>query len=371
MKLTIQKEPLYQALQWIQPVVEKKNTVQILANILCQVENNNLFISATDLEIGMKVSIPVQNSEDGKLTLPSKQFFEIVRELPDEEIQIEKKNNDWVEIKTKKSRFNIVSLSAEDYPALPLFEDKEFHPIKANSLSNMIDKTAFATSTDATRYHLNGVYFEKIENNLMRMTATDGHRLSFVDQEIFLNQNEIKKGIIIPKKGLSEIRKLIDINNGEENKIEFSNEKGYLFLKKENIYFFVRLIEGEYPDYKPVIPKNTDKTLIVDREEFISALRRVSLLAHEKSKGIKLSVENNLLVITSSNPDMGEAREELDIDFNGETIEIGFNARYLLDCLPVIDSEKIELKFKDRLSPGILQGVSQQNHTYVVMPMRI
>jgi DNA polymerase-3 subunit beta len=374
MKLSIQREDLYQALQLIQPVVEKKSTVQILSNILCTVKGNELSLAATDLEVGIKINLPAQVETEGRITFSAKNFFEIVRELLNKPLRVAKKSNDWVEIICEKSRFNIVSLSAEDYPALPSFEEREYFDARADVLADMIDKTAFATSTDATRYHLNGVYFEKMENSILRMTATDGHRLSFIDQEVFKKQPEFKRGIIIPKKGLNEIRKLIEIQEepgAEKNSVSLSFDRGYLFAKRGNTQLFVRLIEGEYPDYKPVIPTNTDKTVKLDREALTSALRRVSLLAHEKSRGVKLVIQNNLLVITSSNPDMGEAREELDVEFGGEALDIGFNAKYLLDCLPMIQSQKVELKFKDRLSPGILQGVDQRNHTYVIMPMRI
>lgn len=371
MKLSIQREALFDALQSIQPVVEKKSTVQILANILCTVKDKEISLSATDLEVGIKITLPADVETEGKITLSAKHFCEIVRELPNKPLKVSKKSNDWVEIVSEKSRFNIVSLAADDYPSLPSFEEREYFLARADVLADMIDKTGFATSTDATRYHLNGVFFEKLENNLMRMTATDGHRLSFVDQEVLMKTPDFKRGIIIPKKGLSEIRKLLESDGTGENTVSLSFDRGYLFAKRGPVHLFVRLIEGEYPDYKPVIPTNTDKTAKVDREALIHALRRVSLLAHEKSRGVKLALQNGLLIITSSNPDMGEAREELDVDYAGEALEIGFNAKYLLDCLPVIQSQGIELRFKDRLSPGILQGSDQRNHTYVIMPMRI
>ena len=200
------------------------------------------------------------------------------------------------------------------------------------------------------------------------MTATDGHRLSFVDQEVFLNLPEFKRGMIIPKKGLSELKKLLD----EENEtIGLSFDRGYFFAKTAQTFLFVRLIEGEYPDYKQVIPKNATKKAQIPREGFQSALRRVSLLAHEKSKGIKLQFQPNLLVISSSNPDMGDAIEELEIQYDGDPVDIGFNAKYLLDCLSVIETEQLDFHFNDRLSPGILQGSDSKNHNYIIMPMRI
>jgi len=368
MKFTIHRKPLFEALQKLQSVVEKKNTVQILGNILCTVQDRVLSLCATDLEVGIKITLPIENPENGKITLSAKNFFDIVRELPDKDLHITRKDNNWVELLSGKSKFNIVSLAADEYPALPPFEEKTYLESRTQSLSNMIDRTHFAVATDATRYHLSGVFFEPQENGIMRMVGCDGHRLSFVDSEVFLKSPELKRGVIIPKKGLMEIRKLLS-ESGDT--IGLSIEKGYVFVKTNDVYLFVRLIDGEYPDYRPVIPKQADKVVKVDRENLTAALKRVSLLAHEKSKGVKLSIQKDLLTFTSSNPDMGEAREEIDVDYSNDALEIGFNSRYFLDFLSVTDSETIEFHVKDRLSPGILKGSSQSNHTYVIMPMRI
>jgi len=393
MKFSIHRDPLLGALQKVQSVVEKRNTVQILANILCEVKDQTLSLSATDLEVGIKITLPVEMHEEGKITLPAKNFLDIVKELPDKRLDITRKDNNWVELVCGKSRFNVVSLSADEYPALPNFEDKTYHEARVEALRGMIDRTSFAVSTDATRYHLNGVYFEHVENNIMRMTATDGHRLSFEDQEVFMKLPELKRGIIIPKKGLSELRKLLDEGNST---VRLAFERGYIFAQLANdapmgktagkaegknekeaghaaggFSLFIRLIEGEYPDYRQVIPKVADRLVKINRNAFSAALKRVSLLAHEKSRGVKMALQNGILTVSSSNPDMGEAREELDVEYSGDTIDIGFNAKYLLDCLAVMDSESLEFRFKDRLSPGIIRSADKQNHTYVIMPMRI
>ncbi len=368
MNFSIERSPLLEALQKVQTVVEKKNTIQILGNILCIVKNQELSLCATDLEVGIKVTLPVTVQQEGKITLSAKHFLDIVKELPEKTLHINRKDNNWIELVCGKSRFNIVSLSADQYPALPNFEDKTYFEGRTESLIQMIDRTQFAASTDTTRYHINGVFLEYLETGLMRMTATDGHRLSFVDQEVFLNNPELKRGVIIPKKGLSEFRKLLD---EETSHIGLSFERGYVFAKLNGSYLFIRLIDGEYPDYRPVIPKAANLLVKIDRQGFNSALKRVSLLANEKSKGVKLTLQEGSLLISSSNPDMGEAREELDIEYTGDLLEIGFNSKYLLESLAVMKSEKLEFHLKDRLSPGILHEVGQQNHTYVIMPMRI
>ncbi|MBL7715909.1 MAG: DNA polymerase III subunit beta [Bdellovibrionales bacterium] len=368
MKFSIHRDPLLAALQKAQSVVEKKSTVPILSNILCVVKDGQLSLSATDLEVGIRITLPVENSQDGKLTLSAKNFLDIVKELPAKNLEITRKENNWTEIICGKSKFNVVSLAADEFPALPQFEEKNYNDARVEALKEMIQKTSFAVATDPTRYNLNGVYFENIENNIMRMTATDGHRLSLVDQEVFMTIPDLKRGLIIPKKGLNEFKKLLD---EASTSIGMAFERGYIFIRMDQSFLFVRLIEGEYPDYRQVIPKEADKTAVLPREEFNSALKRVSLLAHEKSRGVKLSLQAGQLTITSSNPDMGEAREELDITYSGDPIEIGFNARYLLDCLSVMVGDQIQFNFTNRMRPGILREVGKVNHTYMIMPMSI
>lgn len=368
MKFTIHRDPLFEALQKTQSVVEKRNTVQILGNVLLTISGSQLSVSATDLEVGLKISLPIEGSQDGKVTLSAKNLLDIVKELPSKNLTFTKKDNQWVEITTGKSRFSIVSLPADEFPALPQFDEKTYVDTRVEALNEMITRTSFAVATDPTRYHLNGVFFEPMDTGLMRMTATDGHRLSFVDQEVFLTPPEMKRGMIIPRKGLGELKKLLD---DASSTIGLAFERGYLFAKLDSTYLFVRLIEGEYPDYRQVIPKSTERKVLIPREDFNSALKRVSLLANEKSRGVKLSMQAGLLTIFSSNPELGEAREEIDVEFTGDAVEIGFNARYLLESLAVMGGEKIEFLFKDRLSPGILRESDKSSHTYVIMPMRI
>ena len=368
MKFTVEQPALLSALQSLQSVVEKKNTVLILGNILCQVEDGKLSLSATDLEVGMTITIPVHSDFNGKITIPAKQFLEIIREYKAKPVTIQKKTNDWVEIIQEKSTADLVSLPADQFPQMPQFKDRTYYPVKNEALSDMINKTAFAVSTDAARYNLNGVFVEQLESGLTRMTATDGHRLSFVDQEIFLKIPDLKKGIIIPKKGLQEVKKAMEKST---ESVSLSFYKGYLFLNSGDTYLYVKLIDGEYPDYKQVIPKSVDKSVRLDTEQFLGCLRRVILFADERSKGIKLSIKVNTMVIQATNPDLGAIVEELPAQYQGETIDIGFNARYMLDCLPSINSNELEFSFKDKSSPGILQGVNSRNHTYVIMPMRV
>ncbi len=368
MIFTIQRDPLFLALQQVQSTVAKRNSMPILTNILCEVKNGNLSLSATDMEVGMRLTFPVEAKQEGRVTLAANHFLDIIKELPSQLVSFTKKDNNWVELVSGRSRFNIVSMAADEYPELPKFEEQKYNEARIDSLKEMIDRTLFSVSTDATRYLLNGVYFENLENGVMRMTGTDGSRLSYVDKEVFLTPVEIKRGIVIPKKGLIELRKILE---SAGTSIGIAIEKGHLFAKNQDTYLFVRLMEGEYPNYRQIISKTVDCVMKLSTKGFTAALKRVSLLAHEKSRGVKFAIQAGALTISSSNPDMGEAVEEMDIDYSGEPVEIGFNAKYLLDCLSVTESEQLEFFFKDRMSPGIMRGSDHQNHTYVIMPMRL
>ncbi len=367
MKFNIQRESLLNALQKISSVIEKKHTMEILGNILFEAKNDKLTLSGTDLEVGIQISLDAQITEPGRLTLSTRHIFDITKELPNQVMHFNLKPNHWVEITCAKARFNVVSISADGYPSLPLFDEKNYNYANSERLSEMIDKTEFAVSTDATRYHLNGVYLEVLENSLIRMTATDGHRLSYIDYEVFTKPIDLKRGVVIPRKGLMELHKMLQ---GTKN-IGISFEKGYLYAKAENSFLFIRLIEADYPDYRQVIPQSLDKVAKLKREDLLGALKRVSLMAHEKSKGVKLNIQDGLLSIASSNPDMGEARDEINLDYHGESFEIGFNAKYILDCLEVMKDDEIEFNFKDKTKPGLIQAAAHKNHCYVIMPMRI
>jgi DNA polymerase-3 subunit beta len=369
MKFTVAKEKFLEALQRVQNVVEKKNTVQILSNVLLASDKDSLSLTATDLEVGINVLLPIEKGAEGKVAVSAKNLVEIVKELPNKPVTLSKKENNWVEISCQKSTFNLVGLGHEEFPPLPSFENKNYLSVNSASAREMIDKTLFSVSTDETRYHLNGVFFETVENNLLRMVSTDGHRLAFIDKELLLEgSDQFKRGIIIPKKGLAELRRLLD---DKAESFQMALDKGNLLVKLDRTLLFVRLIEGDYPDYEQVIPKKNEKRLTVDREEFLGSLRRVSLLANEKSRGVKLSLRENALTITSSNPDLGDAKEELDVDFKHEPVEIGFNARYIIECLSILETDKVTFDLNDKLSPGLLRPAGRSDYTYIVMPMRI
>ncbi len=351
-------------------MVEKKNTVQILSNVLLSVRGQNLIVTATDLEVGIHIELTLeQPAEDGRIAIAAKSIADIVKEFPEALVSLETKENNWFEISCLKSKFNIVGLNAEEYPSLPSFSETAYFRMPSARLSEMIDRTSFAASTDETRYQMNGVFLEALNDQFVRMVSTDGHRLVTYDKEFSaVSVAPIQAGIIIPRKGLVELRRLLDGHDGE---FEFGFQRNNLLVKLVDIRLFVRLIDGEYPDYRKVQPEKFNKKLTVSREAFLGSLRRMSLLANEKSRGVKILMAPTQMTLMSSNPDLGEAREDLDVEYEGEPLEIGFNAKYLIECLSNLDCESVSLNLTDRLSAGVLRPAGKDDFTYVVMPMRI
>ncbi len=367
LKVTVERTTLLQGIQKVQSIVEKKSTVAILGNILLSVSGKILSLASTDLEVGVRVSVTILAGNDGRLTVSPKHIHDIVKELPEQTLDLRQKDTGLLEIVCGKSRFTIVSLPAEHYPALPQFEDILYLPASAKHLAKMIDRTQFAIPVDSTKIQINGIYLEPKGDGFFRMTATDGHRLSYIDEKILLQGGDVFRGVIVPKKGIIELRKLLD---GKEE-IGLHIERGTIFAKVGPDYLFIRLIEGEFPDYNRIIPQDNTSQLTVNRQALTAAIRRVGVLASDKYKGMKLALRADGLQISSSNPDMGEAVEEMDAQFNGEPLEIGFNAKYLLECLVVMTSETLDVYLKDPLRPVIIKDQDVPQHSYVLMPMRV
>jgi DNA polymerase-3 subunit beta len=359
MKLTISKSELQKGLTRIQSVVEKRNTMPILANVLLDASNKKskiLTLAATDLEVGIRGSHPANVEVAGKVTVSAKKFYEIVRELPDEQVSLEVTANAYIEIRCGRAQFTLAGNAADEYPAL--------------FLSEMIDRTMYAASADETRYNLNGVYFEQLKDaGKVRMVATDGHRLAIVDRMLGTELVGLKPGVIIPRKGLAELKRLLDEEDADEVELGFEGNSG--LVRKGDVTLVMRLIEGEFPNYQQVIPKETNLHLTIVVETFSRALRRVALLSVERSRAIKFELSDGLLRLSSNNPDLGDAQEELDVDYAGEPITVAFNARYLMDALNSIKAKEVRLGFKDATSPAQLIPTDDDDALAVVMPMRV
>jgi DNA polymerase-3 subunit beta len=371
-KLRVEKKDLLNLIARSQNIIEKRNAMPILVNVLLDAQGTNVKIFATDLEVSLTDQAPAQVKEAGRVAVNAKSLFEIVKELPDAPIDLEKKENNWLKISQNRAVFNIVGMSPEEYPIFPTFTTREFLKIEPQVLGEMIEKTIYAVSMDETRYHLNGVFLEtKNEGGQLsfRMVATDGHRLSLVDKKV---DNSVKNvnngGVIVPRKGLHEIRKLLD---GVENPVELAIEGAQLIVRNGSSLLMIRLIEGRYPNYQQLIPQNLREYLLVQREPLLASLKRVSLLSNTKSKGVTLTLGSGRMEITSNNPELGDAKEEIEVQYKGKEIKVGFNAKYILDVLTSMQDEVVRFEFNDQLSPGLIRPHEDTSYTCVVMPMRI
>ncbi|MEZ4600949.1 MAG: DNA polymerase III subunit beta [Syntrophotaleaceae bacterium] len=372
MHFSIEKEVFLRGLARVQGIVEKKNTIPILSNVLIEAGDGEIHLTATDLEVGMKATYPANVTTAGKITVSAKKLFEIIKELPEKEIDFNAKDNCWIEIRCGKAFFNIVGLSAEEFPFFPNFQKEQFFRIDGGVLKEMIDKTSFSISTDESKYNLNGIYFRSLEVDgrpCLRLVATDGHRLALVQKDIDVSHIEqLSRGVIFPRKGIHELRKMADESNGD---LQLGFLDNNAVIQKEQTVVVMRLVDGEFPDYDRVIPKSNEMVAVIPTDTFLHALRRMSILSSEKSKGVRIVLRTNLLEMSSSNPEFGDAREDFDIEYNGEEIAVGFNARYLIDILNAQSEPKVRMALKDKLSPGMVTPVNTADFLTVIMPMRL
>ena len=375
MEFRIEKETFLKALQKVQGIVEKRTSMPILSNVLIEAtDGEKINVTATDLEVGMKSSYSALVQSSGKITVSAKKLFEIVKELPNQEIRFSTRENDWVEITCGKVQFNIVGLSPDEFPYFPDVKQENLFEIESALLKGMIEKTSYAICNDETKYNLNGI-FTKVEvapsgDNLLKMVATDGHRLSIATGRLKGSAGpELLKGVILPKKGIHEMKKVTDEEGGGNLLFGFMDNSAV--LKRGDSYMVMRLVDGEFPDYNRVIPQSNDRTVGVSKENFTHSVRRMAILSSEKFKGIMLDISSDGIRISSSNPELGEAKEELDVSYSGEPFAVRFNARYLLDVLAVAETARVEMKFRDELSPSIIVPEGSDSFLAVIMPMRL
>ncbi len=371
----IDREVLYRALQRVQSVVDRKNTIPILSHLLIEIGKSEVIISATDLEVGIRLQIPAKVIKSGRVAVPAKSLYEIVRELPSESsVRIQIFENFWVELFAGKSLFKLVGQDSDEFPQLPQIDSAKSFKLGSSKFAEMIDHTIFAVSNDQTRYDLSGVFLEQLKSQggiYLRMVATDGHRLSMMDQEVEgLKDVHLEQGVILPRKGLSELRRLL----GEEDSFHccLMENNAIFWNSTKQVQLFMRLLDGEFPDYTPVIPKNNDKRVIVKRDQLLNSLKRISVLSQEHSRSVKFQFNKDKLQLFSSNPKLGEAKEDVDIEYSGEILEIGFNAGYFIDILNALDDqENIVMEMTDVLSPSLVKGSKMDGSLNIVMPMQL
>jgi len=374
MKLSIDKADLQRGLARLQAIVEKRSSMPILANVLATAtgkgESGRLELAATDLEVGIRGAQPAKIQKAGALTVSARKLYDIVRELPDEPIQLEGTSNAYLDLRCGRSRFTLAGTDAAEYPSLPDFSPGRMVRLQAAVLSQMIEGTMYAASLDETRYNLNGVYFEVVpETGRIRMVATDGHRLALVERTAGSDLSGLASGVIVPRKGLAELKRLVDEEDADEVELGFEGNSG--LVRKGDVTLVMRLIEGEFPNYQQVIPKQSDHHLTLSGELLVRALRRVALLSAEHSRAVKLELSDGKLQLSARTPDLGEAQEELDVDYAGPNVSIGFNSRYLLDCLGALGAKEVRLGLRDAGSPVEVRPSDDLESVAVVMPMRL
>ena len=378
MELAIDRVSLLNSLSMVQGIVERRNTVPILGHVLLEPGEDKLKLSATDLEVGIRTEIAAETVQPGPLTLSARKLFEIVRETESEKVTLRTLDNDWFELRCGRARFKMMGLDPRSFPAMPSsngkVDEQERAPLKGElklppaEMASMIDKTIFAVSPDEARYNLSGVYVIAPESGTVRMVATDGHRLSMIDREA--SGFSMTGGVILPRKGLAELRKLLD--QAGENEAQLVIDGQLAWLRRGATELSMRLVEGEFPDYKGVIPSQSRYEIRLARDLLLNAMRRVAIFSNERYHGVKLAFTDGTLTVSSTSPDLGEASETLDIAFNGAEFSIGFNALYIQQVLNIIPSDsEAMLGLSDEVTAGIITTPSDSEFQYVVMPMRL
>ncbi|MCI0468156.1 MAG: DNA polymerase III subunit beta [Beijerinckiaceae bacterium] len=379
MKVTLERSALLKSLGHVHRVVERRNTIPILSNVLMRAESQSLHLKATDLDLEVTERLPADVSVAGATTVPAHIFYDIVRKLPDgAQVSLESYGDSGqLQLRSGRSRFNLQSLPDSDFPDLAAGEPGQSFILASRDLKQLIDKTQFAISSEETRYYLNGIYLHTADvdgHTMLRAVATDGHRLARVEIPAPDGATGIP-GVIVPRKAVAEVQKLVE-DTSQDVRVEISTAKARFTFGDPSagpgqVVLTSKLIDGTFPDYVRVIPSGNDKRLIVEREPFKVAVDRVATISSERGRAVKLTLAEAKLTLSVTNPDLGSAVEELDVDYDSLPIDIGFNARYLLDITEQLDSDTVLFKLADPGSPTLLQDRDGAAALYVLMPMRV
>ncbi|SEL60555.1 DNA polymerase-3 subunit beta [Bosea lupini] len=372
MKVTVERSTLLKSLGHVHRVVERRNTIPILSNLLLRGSEDGLKLKATDLDIEVVETVPADVVESGATTVPAHTLYDIVRKLPDgSQVSLETTGETGqMVLRSGRSRFTLQTLPESDFPDITAGEMAHRFVLPAGEFKRLIDKTQFAISTEETRYYLNGIYLHAIDVDgrpVLRAVATDGHRLARVDTAA--PQGSLgMPGVIVPRKAVAEIQKLLE--DGEsEVQIELSATK--IRVATAEVVLTSKLIDGTFPDYQRVIPSGNDKLLTVDRSDFAASVDRVSTISSERGRAVKLSMADGRMTLSVTNPDSGSATEEIEVDYDAGPLDIGFNARYLMDIAAQLDGDTALLKLADPGSPTVIQDREGASALYVLMPMRV
>ncbi|MEI8173247.1 MAG: DNA polymerase III subunit beta [Deltaproteobacteria bacterium] len=372
MEFKIQRDTFLEGIQKTLGIVEKKTTMPILNNILIKAEDNKIKIVATDKEIVLIADYEAEIMVKGDITLSARKIYEMIREIQGEDIHFHANEHHWVTITCQKVIYKVPGLPADDFPSV--FDDSdevELFKIKGDVLKELIYKTSFAMSADEMRKNLNGVLFEarkEGESNKVRMVATDGHRLAMADVGMEGTFLELEKGIIIPRKGLSEIRKLIEAQSED---VLLGIRRGMCIVKTDGTVLKVSLIDADYPDYRRVMPAEKGVMVSFDRDTVLHALRRMNVISSERYSGVIMTLMEDKLVLNSTNPDVGEAKDEIEISYHEQEMTVGYNVKYLLDAIEVIDEERVILEIGQGMKPGVVKPVGNDHYKCIIMPLKI
>lgn len=379
MKFKIHRDHFSNGLQQVLNVVGSKATMPILSNVLIEAEGETISLTTTNLDLGISARIKATVEEEGAVTLPVKRLATIVKELPNSDVKVEASPNNQVKIASGGSNFKIMGISREEFPALPEFSDDRSFTIEQSALSSMIKSVSYAQSSDETRYMLNGVFFNFIEpedgnGGRLSLVATDGRRLAKIDQDMNVGEG-MSGSLILPAKTVSELVRLLD--KGETLKIAFNDRRvAFQIHTKDDsegfigdIHLVSKVVEGNYPNYQQVIPKETHQRIKVERELFLQSIHRAALVTTDKSNQVKIQISNNLMELSASSPDFGESHESLAIDYSGPDLQVAFNPQFIMDPLKALSKDEIFFELKDEVSPGVFKTL--ESFLCVIMPVRL
>ena len=366
MRFSLQREVFLKPLAQVVNVVERRQTLPVLANLLVQVQGGQLSLTGTDLEVEMVARSAVDDAQDGETTIPARKLFEIVRALPDGSKVTVTQTGDKVTVQAGRSRFTLASLPANDFPSIDEVEATERVDVPEAALKELIERTAFAMAQQDVRYYLNGLLFD-LRDKSLRCVATDGHRLAMCEAPLETGA-QTKRQIIVPRKGVQELQRLLE---GGDRKLELEVGRNHIRVKRDDVTFTSKLIDGRFPDYEAVIPIGADREVKIDREAFRASLQRAAILSNEKYRGVRVEISPGQLKINAHNPEQEEAQEELEAETKVDGLAIGFNVNYLLDALSALRDEHVVLLLRDANSSTLVKEAGNDRCRHVVMPLRL
>ncbi|MBN2254432.1 MAG: DNA polymerase III subunit beta [Deltaproteobacteria bacterium] len=369
MEFNIDRSTFLESVQKTLGIVERKSTMPILNNLLLKTGDDQITVVATDREVGLVATYEADVVTQGDITIAARKLYEMIREIQGERVNVKKLDNNWMNVTCGKMEFRLPGIPAVDFPDVSEEEGVVYSRIKSGMLREMINKTYFAISTDEMRISLNGVFL-KIERGAIEMVATDGHRLSIVKMPLDDGADiDIGSGgIIIPRKGVGEMRKLLE---DEDGIVDIGIKTGVCILKKNNTILKMSLIDSDYPDYEKVIPTEKGVELVVNKEDMLHSLRRMGVISSDRFSGVKIQINNNKMVLSSTNTDIGEAHDEVDVIYSGKEFEVGYNVKYLIDAVDVVDEKEISFEMRESQGPAIVREAGNDSFKCIIMPLRL